>query len=176
MNKKVIFITLLILVLSLACFSKKLVIAFKDGTKVVYNIDQIEEFYVEDGDNIYATLEGEWKGDKGIKACYINESGVFSIQMVNGYAWSGYCRFENGYLIVETPYPIPVEYMLNYDIPVNVAKEAMKVVQRPDRWIFVVADNGMKLEGQKRNFRLQWNNDRLLNIEYVERESVWERK
>ena len=52
----------------------------------------------------------------------------------------------------------------------------MKIVQRPDRWIFVITDNGMKMEGQKRNFRLQWNNDRMLNIEYVERESIWERK
>ena len=171
-----VFIALLLFIISFYAFSKQLVISFKDGTKVVYNIDQIDKFYIEDGDNVFKILEGEWKGDKGIKTCYINESGIFSIQMVNGFAWSGYCRFENGYLVIETPYPIPVEYILNYDIPINIAKQAMKIVQRPDRWIFVITDNGMKMEGQKRNFRLQWNNDRMLNIEYVERESIWERK
>ncbi|MDN5360616.1 MAG: hypothetical protein PWQ84_1679 [Thermotogaceae bacterium] len=174
--KKYLIITLLLLFLSLLCLSKQLVIIFKDGTKVVYNIDQIEEFYVENGDNVFSTLEGEWQGDRGIKSCYINESGLFSIQMMNGYAWSGYCQFENGYLMLETPYPIPVEYMLNYNIPVNIAKEARKVIERADRWIFTITGNGMKLEGQKRNFRLRWNNNRLLDIEYVEREAVWERK
>lgn len=176
MFKKLILITLLLLIFSLVCLSKQLVIAFKDGTKVVYNIDQIEAFYVADEDYIFQTIQGEWKGDKGIKSCFINESGVFGIQLVNGYAWSGYCQFENGYLILETPYPIPLEYMLNYDIPLNIAKEARKVIKRADRWIFTLIGNGMKLEGQKRNFRLLWNNDRLLDIEYVEREAIWERK
>ncbi len=176
MFKKSLIIALILFAFTSFCFSKQLVITFKDGTKVVYNIDQIEEFYVENGDSVFSTIEGEWKGDRGIKSCYINESGLFSIQMMNGYAWSGYCQFENGYLILETPYPIPVEYMLNYDIPVNIAKEARKVIKRADRWIFTITGNGMKLEGQKRNFRLRWSNDRLLGIEYVEREAVWERK
>ncbi|MFP4461033.1 MAG: hypothetical protein ACLFQE_02440 [Thermotogota bacterium] len=176
MFKKLIFITLLLLLFSFTCLSKQLVISFKDGTKVVYNIEKIEEFYVEDDDNIFLTIQGEWKGDKGIKSCYINETGIFSIQMKNGYTWSGYSQFENGHLIFETPYPVPLEYMLNYDIPVNIAKEARKAIQRPDRWIFSITANGLKLEGQKRNFRLQWNNNRLLDIEYVQREVVWERK
>jgi len=157
-------------------YGKQLVISFKDGTKVVYNVDQIEEFYIEDGENLFSTIEGDWSGDKGIKNCFINESGVFSIQLNNGYAWSGYGKFENGNLILETPFPVPVEYMMNFDIPLHIAKQAIKIIERPDRWIFTISANGMVLEGQKRNFRLQWLNERILNVEYVVREAVWHRK
>lgn len=176
MIKKNLILIVFVCLLSFSHFGKHLVISFKDGTKVVYNFDQIEEFHIEDDDNVYATLEGDWTGDKGIKNCYINEGGIFSIQLDNGYSWSGYCKVENGNLILETPYPVPVEYIVNFDIPLHIAKEAIKIIERPDRWIFTITANGMVLEGQKRNFRLQWLNERILNVEYVVRDAVWQRK
>ncbi len=175
MNKKLLIVLLSFLLVCFFCYSKQLVIVFKDGTQITYDTQTIEWFYLKDEDNLFSGFEGEWCGDKGIKAVYVNEAGHFSIQLNNGYAWSGLYQLENDCLIIETPYPVPLEYMLNDGIPLNIAKQAMKAIQQPDRWIFGISDDGLKLIGQKRHFRLQWTDDRLLNVEYVERESVWMR-
>ena len=175
MNKKIMAGVFFFFSLCFACYSKQLVIVFKDGAEITFDMQTIESFYLKGEESPFSMFEGEWHGDKGIKTCYINEAGLFSMQLNNGYAWSGVYQIENGLLILETPYPVPLEYMLNNDIPINIAKQAMKVIQRPDRWILRISDNGLKLIGQIRHFRLHWTDDRLLNVEYVERDTVWMR-
>lgn len=176
MRKRNLILLVLLFFLLFSVFSRQFVILFNDGSKAVYDMEKIEEIRFEDGSDVFSTLEGVWKGDRGIKNCYINETGVFSIQLNNGYCWSGYCKFENNHIIFETPYPIPVEYLSNYNIPINIAKQAIKVISRPDRWIFILSHNGLILEGQKRNFRLQWNDERILSLEYVARGAFWQKQ
>jgi len=167
----VILIVLLLLIGTLS--AKNLIINFKDGTQVIYNLEDINYLFFEERTSKFSTVAGEWTGDKGVQKVYINSNGVYSVQLNNGYSWSGSVKLDNGMLIIETPYPIPIEYFLNYNIPIEVAKEARQSVPRPDRWLFNIYSNGKVLRGQKETFYLTWSGNDLTSTSSKTRNSEW---
>jgi hypothetical protein len=49
------------------------------------------------------------------------------------------------------------------------------MISRPDKWFLKIQDGGRLLVGQKNGFLISWSEKKLFDIDYVERESVWQR-
>jgi len=151
------------------------VIVFKDGTKAEYNTSDIKRIYYSELKDS-PEIQGKWYGDKGIQTVYITEKDLFSIQLENGYSWSGVIKREDDLYIFETPFPIPVEYFENYNIPKDIASKVREVIKKPDRWQFRLSDDGQFLSGQKNCVQISFSQSNLFDIDFVERKAEWQRK
>ncbi len=151
---------------------REMVIIFKDGREIVFDSSEIEKVYYRGSDE-NSDITGKWYGDKGIRNIYINKQGIYSIQLENGYTWSDYVLYEGDLMIFKTPYPIPIEYFLNYNIPEDIAEKGQKIIKKPDEWLFLLSEKGNVLSGQKNCFIITFSGDKLFDIDFVERNSEW---
>ncbi len=168
--KKILVI--LIIFLGITLFSKSVVLYFKNGEILEYNLNEIESIKFEEENDDFKLISGIWNGDKGIKKIIINSNGTATFICDNDFSWNSKIENNNNKYKLYVPNPQPIMYNNNY-FPSMISEQLYNLVNEQSYWELVLAENGKVLTGIKHGVYVYWSGNKIDYIEAYEREAEW---
>lgn len=170
--KKILII--LIIILGITLFSKSIVLYFKNGEILEYNLNKIESIKFEEENDHFKLISGIWNGDKGIEKIIINSNGTITIICDNGFSWKSKVEKNNSKYKFYVPNPQPVMYNNNY-FPSMISEQLYNMISFSSYWELELSENGKILNGLKHGPYVYWSGETIGSIEEYERNAEWSR-